>query len=400
MNIVTKSDIVQSFLKEKSNDSILKLIEYTSDNGLEDSEIIELAIGLANSGKTIKNDNDFDYCDIPSTGGPSSLSTLVCPLFLTAIGGKVVKLGVPGRPAGGIDVLAQINGYRVNISYAEITTWRKKHNYIHLLANNIFAPLDARLFKARKDNNALDIPDFVIASLLAKKIAVGIKTVGLDIRVSSFGNFGKTFNEARENATRFNNIANALDLKSKCFITDGSIPQQPYIGRGESILAIHKIFNDNCDDNLKKHLGVCAEMACSLIKNGDTEISVSDLKEIFFENIKTQRGNPSHFNELAEVVEKENKYSIEAVRNGVLSIDLLKVRNAITKIQNYYPQDQFPDPCGVILTTMPGSYIERGNTISKFRCRAEHAEEFEYMLKQAFIITNQPNYLMQIEAVK
>lgn len=400
MNLVTKTAFVQTFLKERSHNSTLKLIEHVNSKGLEDSEIIELAVGLANSGQTIKNDNGFEYCDIPSTGGPSSLSTLICPLFLTAIGGKVVKLGVPGRPAGGVDVLAQISGYRVDISFAEITAWRRKHNYIHLLANDIFAPLDAQLFKARKENNALDIPDFVIASLLAKKIAVGVKTVGLDIRVSHFGNFGKTFEEARANAIRFNRIANALDLRSKCFITDGSIPQQPYIGRGESILAIHKIFNDNCHEYLKKHLGVCAEMAFSLLEAEETEISVSELKEVFFENVKTQGGDLNHFNELANSIEEEIKHSIESVGNGILSVDLLKIRNAITKIQNYYSQSQFSDPCGVILTAMPGNYVERGDVLSKFRCKPEYTEEFNDLLKQAFIVTNRPNYLMKIEVVK
>ncbi len=58
--------------------------------------------------------------DVASTGGPSSLSTLLSPLFLRAGGAVVPKLGVPGRPAGGIDCLAQIPGYRTELSAQEV----------------------------------------------------------------------------------------------------------------------------------------------------------------------------------------------------------------------------------------------------------------------------------------
>ncbi len=62
----------------------------------------DLARSVASSGAQISARASFS-ADVASTGGPTSLSTLICPLFLRAAGAVVPKLGVPGRPAGGID---------------------------------------------------------------------------------------------------------------------------------------------------------------------------------------------------------------------------------------------------------------------------------------------------------
>src|SRR4051794_2270573 len=56
-----------------------------------------------------------DIVDIASSGGPGSLSTLLAPLYARAHGVRVAKIGVPGRPAGGLDTLATLSGYRPNL---------------------------------------------------------------------------------------------------------------------------------------------------------------------------------------------------------------------------------------------------------------------------------------------
>ncbi len=388
---------IKTFIKEQDDNSALKLIEYAKFFELSDQDIIELAQGLANSGETILHRDNSTYCDIPSTGGPSSLSTLICPLFLTLMGGKVIKLGVPGRPAGGIDVLAQIKGYKTNLSSKEIKESVSKSNYVHFLADQTFTPLDEKLFAIRKNNVALNIPGFVIASLLSKKIAVGIKRVGLDIRVSSFGNFGRTLPQAKENANRFNKIAASLGINSICFITNGENPQQPYIGRGESILALDRIFKDKAEEQLKYHLGICQSMASSLFGNVTDEISILSLKEAFYQNVSIQGGDIKHFEKLSNEIEENNKYTIKSMKSGVLSVDLFKIREAVTSIQRRIHAVQFPDPCGLVMKASAGQYIEKGARICSFRCDEEYKKEFELMLNNAFYVSSKSNKLETIE---
>jgi len=375
--------LINNFLEENSEINMRALINYTREFDLTDNEIIFLAKGIAYSGSicTIKKEKLFD---IPSTGGPASLSTLLCPLFLKILGNKVLKLGVPGRPAGGIDVLSQIEGYNVNPNNFQIEKWLIENNYVHFLANSNFTPADSRLFNFRKKNYALDIQALVISSLLSKKIAVGLTNVGLDIRVSNFGNFGKTWAEARVNGKRFNKIAALLGINSKCFLTNGDIPQQPYIGRGESILALYKIFTNSTDNYLLEHLEQCFNMANSISNyksyNG---YSIDDVRQAFYDNIKTQEGLISSFEVKAGYIDSEHKYNFYASEDGVCSINLEVLRKSILNIQAKR-NECFPDNCGIILKIKSNTYLRSGEVICTFRCEEKYKEVFENDLSYAF----------------
>lgn len=83
-------------------------------------EVACLAERLASSGATI-SPRTTPTADLASTGGPTSLSTILCPPMLASAGWEVPKLGVPGRPAGGIDVLGSVEGYQVALASKEAT---------------------------------------------------------------------------------------------------------------------------------------------------------------------------------------------------------------------------------------------------------------------------------------
>lgn len=378
--------VISAFFKNRDESNMKNLIEYALNSGFDDSEIVALAQGLANSGKQIKSTKFGNICDIPSTGGPASLSTLLCPLFLSLLGDKVLKLGVPGRPAGGIDVLAQIDGYKINPDISELEKWIQKSNYVHFLANENYTPLDAKLFEFRKQNGALNIPALVIASLLSKKIAVGLNYLGLDIRVSAFGNFGNNWEDARENAVRFNRIANMCGIRAKSFLTYGGIPQQPYIGRGEAILALRQIFENKISTSLKKHIEYCLSMAVSISRYSEKEIqSLTSIEKAFFENISVQGGSIDSFYKIATQTEIRHIYSIRAKKCGFLQIDMEGIRNCIVAIQKKY-KEHFADPCGIILNAMADDYICPGDEICSFRCDKIHYAEFEGSLNRCFEI--------------
>lgn len=62
--------------------------------GMSDEDIAALARLLACYGYVL--DQREDHADVASTGGPSSLSTLLCPLYLHALGRRVdLRLVVP-----------------------------------------------------------------------------------------------------------------------------------------------------------------------------------------------------------------------------------------------------------------------------------------------------------------
>lgn len=389
---------ISNFIADNSVQNMTKLIEYIKIYDLSDSEIVILTKGLAESGTTLMLQEN-SLCDIPSTGGPSSLSTLLCPLYLKLLGNKVLKLGVLGRPAGGIDVLSQIEGYKINPEYFEIKSWLAKSNYVHFIANEEFTPADSKLFHFRKQNNSLNIPALVISSLLSKKIAVGLKNVGLDVRVAEYGNFGTTFEDARKNSERFNRIASLLGISSKCFITNGMVPQQPFIGRGESLLALKNIFDKKDNGYLRNHSTLCLKMSLAISSNKIIDFTIEDVKNAFFENIELQGGSIKSFDNIAQKTENEHIQVVLSSKSGFLSIDMLKIRDSIVEIQNSVHTSRYSDPCGVTLMRMSNEYVDRGEVICTLRCENSFLKKFKQNIESAFSISENTNSIHDLEIV-
>ena len=128
-----------------SDKNMHNLCNYIKNNPFNKYEIAELTCILAHSGKTLSF-SDCQTADIPSTSGPSSLSTIICPLILKEYF-SVPKLGIVGHPAGGIDVLSQIEGYKTRLNRNDVYQIIEKTNYCHFISNNEYAPLDGLLFR-------------------------------------------------------------------------------------------------------------------------------------------------------------------------------------------------------------------------------------------------------------
>lgn len=392
--------VIQEFLQKGSEESMKELIEFSIEFNMTCDEIAYLAKGLAFSGNVIKQSSYGPFYDIPSTGGPSSLSTLLTPLIISAFGEKVLKLSVPGRPAGGIDCLAQLHGYKIDPTIEELKDWIKAASYIHIEANQYFTPLDIALFNYRKKNNAINIPALVVASILSKKIALGVANVGLDVRVSLYGNFGSNWVEARSNSNLFNNVASLLGINSRCYISNGYIPQQPYIGRGESLLALYQIFNNKETGSLKRHLDHCLSMGISLTKKLPPQLFNGKLlMQEFISNLEIQHSSYANFVEMVQIIEENQLYNLTISKSGFLLIKLDMIRNAIVSIQNKITDSKYPDPCGLILNKTSFEYVHANEVLCSYRCVKRYHLEFEESLKGCFEVYETINHLHELEEI-
>lgn len=349
---------------------VRSLIEVKHDAPRDANVAAELARVLADSGENF-DPKTPDTADVASTGGPSSLSTLLCPLFLKAAGFVVPKLGVPGRPAGGIDCLAQIDGYRVNFDATSLRQALDNAGYAHFLASGRFAPLDARVFVLRQQNACQDVPTLVAASLLSKKLAVGVRHAGLDVRAAPHGNFGKDMAEAALNAALFADTAHLLGLKGYPVVSNATLPYQPFIGRGEALWALRQIFEGEALPWLDEHLQHCRSLSASAIGVSESalfSITRSSLKEAFLLNVIAQGGSEQGFVKLVDRVTAGHIHFLEAKRPGVVVIDLAAVRTALVDAQSAVPSGVlFADPAGVVLKRRPGDRVEQGEVLATVR---------------------------------
>ena len=121
----------------------------------------------------------------------------------------------------------------------------------------------------------------VIASLLSKKLAVGVKNVCLDIRYSKFGNFGKSLQEFKLLSMNFKDVADLLGIKSNFYFSNNDLLMQPYIGRGESLLAIDEYLSGMIFyKNQNEHVSVNDLILTYRVTQDDWELFQAELTNI------------------------------------------------------------------------------------------------------------------------
>jgi pyrimidine-nucleoside phosphorylase len=369
---MTGKSVVSGLIRYADDAAMGRLVDAARNEELSDRDLAELARGLADSGACLALNGNA--ADLASTGGPSSLSTLIAPLYLRAFGLVVPKLGVPGRPAGGIDVLQQVAGYRPSLDAGEAERGLQRHGYIHLLADENWAPMDAMLFAYRQRAGAQTEPALVIASILAKKLAAGAFGAGLEIRVAAHGNFGSDVATARRNAQRFGAVARLLELRPVAILTDASRPYQPYLGRGEALVAVAEVLEDRADGWLADHQMLCRRMAeivaGSIYGASTATIEPVSLRSAHAAVLSAHGSSILAFDDRVEQIRNTPRTIVRADRAGYVEYDLGRLRELLVECQRVRAQDgelMPPDPAGVILRIQPGTEVAPAEPIISLR---------------------------------
>jgi thymidine phosphorylase len=404
LSVAEKSSLL-SLNALSSDEQITQVVSVVASKCPRDAEAAAmLSRVMADSGRRLHPDGDF-VADVASTGGPSSLSTLVTPLLLRAAGAVVPKLGVPGRPAGGIDCLAQIPGYRTMLTLQEVSTILQSGHYAHFLAAGEIAPLDGRMFKLRQMHNVQAVPTLVAASLLAKKLAVGLGYAGLDVRVAPHGNFGADWASAASNARLFIETARRLGIKAFPVLTDGRFPYQPYIGRREALIALGRLFSGTASAWLNGHFRTCQLLALACTPEEKRPVLAGvrgeELRPHFDQNLFDQGADPGDFDRVVETTKAQHVYCVLATKPGFVNYSLEEIRRAMVKWQQCpeTAESPFPDPVGIILSREQATWVNVGDPIATFRAPSELVEVVAQTLENLVSIPLRQALGLGIEAV-
>jgi pyrimidine-nucleoside phosphorylase len=333
-----------------------------------DDAIAELTRILGESGDVLDHSGPRGT-DVASTGAPGSLTTILSPLMCRGAGWQVRKITVPGRPAGSVDVLSVVPGYRVDLDATEARAALSSSEFVQLLAGERWTPLDALLFTRRQLRGAQGVTPLVIASILAKKMAAGLATFALDVRAAAHGNFGQTAEEATVNANRLVAVARLLGITAHCSVSIAGVAAQPYIGRGESLVAVDTVVNgDELDPWLAEHVQACLDLAL-LATEGAAAPSSRSLREALVGHLTAQGATEKGWDGEIARVRAQPVVEIQAGNAGRMLVDMSKVRDVIVAAQRAAagPADPFPDPLGVTLARRPGDRVEKGDVLATVR---------------------------------
>ena len=344
-----------------------EVIASARDADITPQEIATLTRKLAHSGETMAL--GINATDVASTGAPGSLSTMLGPLICRAMGSEVRKITVPGRPAGSLDVFMDLKGYRADLTRAEAERVLEKSGFVQILAGRAWAPLDAQLFVRRQLRQAQAVPSLVIASILAKKLAAGIGRFALDVRSGPQGNFGATGAEAQQNAAQLALVARLVGIGAHHQVSDATNLGQPYIGRGEAIVALDAVANgDGRDAWLTSHVQECISLA-TLATGRVCQLEPEAVFSVLMAHLDAQGAVPGSWQRRVQAVQTSPTLPITAHRDGTFRLNVELMRTLLTSAQAHAATETrpFPDPCGLHLLCRPGSSVSKDQPLALFR---------------------------------
>jgi len=367
-------------------------------------ELSKISAGLANSGKIHEWPTDISpSIDFSSTGGPGSLTTLLCPYFIASQNIFIPQFSVPSSIAGAIDTLGIIPDFNYKLSYNEMLTTLRKTRIAHTLNTDDLAPADLFLFNERKKRGAKNLPDLVIASLLAKRLSIGIRDVVLDVRVGPAGNFGNTTEAAILNCEKLIKIGKELGINCTCVLTNNSLSAIPSLGRLESLNLFWSIINNNSVDSwTEEHLRTnirIAAIACSRVYGGvekehtmkiEKSLKSGEILALVENNLNNQGSSGKKIKQLLNQLEESRVISIKASKQGYLySIDYNKISSLFARAYVRGKSDGFDSPLGIYIKKREGSRVELDEDIIALRANTDNLEDYSEEVARCFIIKDE-----------
>jgi thymidine phosphorylase len=373
---------------EAASDAVVAVAQQGT---LSADDIATLARSMASSGESLVIPSSLNpTVDVPSTGGPASLTTLLCPVILATLRDYVPKLSATGSVAGGIDTMALIPGFRSDLAGEDFISALTQARFAHAEPSDTFCPADAYLVRARRQANMMANAGLAAASLLAKKVAIPGVACVFDFRVGRSGNIGATTTAAQQTADLFRRVARILGIKLQIVLTDNDSFPCSALGRLESLELLWRIITDG-DDLLeldRAHFELCAELAVRAHELvGGTNTSAVQIRgalisgfvrDAFMRHIAAQGANDRSLHQVLDIRAGQTTRSISVDQDGYWlppPVDAAKnyIKNWQSEVLSRIPlRGQNGDltaarQVGLRLLVSPGSRVHAGQPVVELR---------------------------------
>ena len=237
-------------------------------NGMIPEETVNLTEEMTKSGDTINwvdiVDSDL-VCDKHSTGGVGDKTSIIlapilaaCGLYVPMISGRGL-----GHTGGTLDKFDSIPGYNTQPNLENFKQVVKDVGCAIIGQTENLAPADKKLYSIRDIVGTVESLPLITSSILSKKIASGLKSLVLDIKVGN-GSFNSTIGVARDLSNSLVNVANGAGLKCEAILTDMNQVLGKSAGHTLEILeCIHFLISKEKDPRLDV---ITNELIASILK--------------------------------------------------------------------------------------------------------------------------------------
>ena len=206
-------------------------------NGMAREETVALTLAMRDSGDVLDwSDLGRPVADKHSTGGVGDNVSLMLAPIAAACGLAVPMISGRGlgHTGGTLDKLESIPGYTIMPS-ADVFRHTVKDIGCAIIGQTAdLAPADKRIYAIRDVTATVDSVPLITASILSKKLAAGLQSLVLDVKVGN-GAFMTEMAEAETLARSLVEVANGAGVKTSALITDMNQPLADAAGNAVEI---------------------------------------------------------------------------------------------------------------------------------------------------------------------
>jgi thymidine phosphorylase len=373
-------------------------------NGMSRDEAVALTLAMRDSGDTL------DWSDLPgpvtdkhSTGGVGDNVSLILAPIVAACGAYVPMISGRGlgHTGGTLDKMDAIPGY---VSQPDNALFRKTvlaAGCAIIGQTSALAPADKRFYAIRDVTATVESVPLITASILSKKLAAGLQSLVLDVKVGN-GAFMAKSRDAAELAKSLVEVANGAGTRTSALISGMNEPLASAAGNAVEVLnAVDFLSGRRRDRRLfEVTMALAAEMLVAAGIAGSNKEGLSRSTQALesgraaeaFGIMVATLGGPADFMErpLDYLPRAPVEHIVEAEKNGyVTGVSTRDVGLAVVALGGgrTQPDDVIDHAVGVTGLLPVGAEAVKGEPLAIVHARSRNAaEKAEREIRAAYAI--------------
>ncbi len=340
-------------------------------NGLTEEETVSLTLAMRDSGDIL----DLSCIgkitvDKHSTGGVGDKTSLIIGPAAAACGVAVPKMSGRGlgHTGGTIDKLESIDGFRVELPFAEFAGIVNKTGFSIISQSGKLCPADKKIYSLRNATGTVDSIPLICASIMSKKLALNADCLLLDVKCGS-GAFMKTPEDAERLGRLMEKVGKAAGKKVRAVVTDMDTPLGCCIGNSLEVREAVGLLQGRVKGRLYE---VCIELTANMLElagkgslpecraMAEDAVASGRALAVLKETIGLQGGDSSICDDAGLFREAKYSHVIYAPRDvEVVSVNAeeLGMASLLLGAGRINKDDEIDHSAGIVLEFEPGDKI-------------------------------------------
>ncbi|MDQ3666505.1 MAG: thymidine phosphorylase [Acidobacteriota bacterium] len=351
-------------------------------NGMNEAEQQSLTESMLQSGSIL----DFSRIAKPkadkhSTGGVGDKTSLIIAPLVAACGVCVPMISGRGlgHTGGTLDKLESIPGYRVGLSASEFQNVLEQVGYAMAGQTAELAPADKKMYALRDATATVEAIPLIVASIISKKGAAGLKAMVIDVKVGS-GAFMRDEARARALAQALVKTGNSCGIRTRALLTDMNQPLGCSVGNSLEVKECIEILRGEIVPGARPVLELSMELSAHMLVLAHVDESLDEARqrlqraldsgqalERFRQNVAAQGGDPRVCDDPRGVLPLVSKsFKVESRRPGyITTVETAEIGHAIAALGGGRVRidDQIDATVGFISEIKIGDEVTAGQTL-------------------------------------